>query len=225
MESTIKIGNPPLWFDPYASVRTDLYVLLASLLGRPPSEELQKVLQSLDWNEAIPDRLSQALQALSQAGHHYPLAALEEEYDKLFVGLGSGEMLPYASWYKERRIQSKPLASVRSDLIRLGIVRQTESHEPEDHAAALCEVMALISQKSMEVPLTTQADFFQRTYLLVDAEFIPGPSVVPKGPDSINRSAFSEVVFWNQRLIFWNLIALISRIGPIFEKGGMKNEN
>jgi TorA maturation chaperone TorD len=161
MESQVKIGNPPLWFDPYASVRTDLYVLLGALLGRPPSEELQKVLLSLDWNEAIPDRLSQALQTLSQAGQRYPLAALEEEYDQLFVGLGSGEIVPYASWYKEKRIQSKPLASVRSDLIRLGIVRQRESHEPEDHAAALCEVMALISQKSTEVPLAAQADFFR----------------------------------------------------------------
>jgi TorA maturation chaperone TorD len=160
MESAIKT-NPPLWFDPYASVRTDLYVLLAALLGRTPSEELQKVLQSIDWNEAIPDSLGQALQALSQAGHHYPLAALGEEYDKLFVGLGCGEMVPYASWYKEKRIQSKPLVSVRSDLIRLGIVRQTESHESEDHAAALCEVMALISQKSIEVPLARQADFFR----------------------------------------------------------------
>ncbi len=161
MESTLKNRNVPSWFNEYTQVRSDLYVLLASLLGRPPSEELQKVLQSLDWNEAIPDRLGQALQALSQAGHHYPLAALEEEYDKLFVGLGSGEMIPYASWYKERRIQSKPLVSVLSDLIRLGIVRQTESHESEDHAAALCEVMALISKESMEVPLATQADFFR----------------------------------------------------------------
>jgi TorA maturation chaperone TorD len=161
MESTLRTGNPPSWFDPYAAVRADLYVLLAAFLGRPPSEELQKILQYLDWSQAIPKGLGLALQALRQAGHHYPLAALEEEYDQLFVGLGGGEMGPYASWYKEKRIQSKPLVSVRSDLIRLGIVRQTGSHESEDHAAALCEVMALISQKSMEVPLTTQADFFQ----------------------------------------------------------------
>jgi TorA maturation chaperone TorD len=40
-------------------------------------------------------------------------------------------------------------------------VRQAECHESEDHAGALCEIMALISQKQNEVPLETQARFFQ----------------------------------------------------------------
>lgn len=162
MESKIKTENSQSWFYPYASVRTDLYVLLAALLGRPPSERLIKILQTLNWSEALPEGLDQALQELRQAGHDYPPDLLEKEYDKLFVGLGSGEMVPYASWYKEKRIQSKPLVSVRSDLIRLGIMRQEECPEPEDHAAALCEVMAIISQKNREVPLEEQADFFQK---------------------------------------------------------------
>ena len=153
--------NALLWFDPYASVRTDGYVLLAALLGRPPSEELIKILQMLDWSAAIPEKLDQVLQSLRQGGHHHPLSALEEEYDKLFIGLGCGEVVPYASWYKEKRIQSRPLVSLRSDLLRLGIVRQMNNHESEDHAAALCEIMALISQKSMDVPLAAQADFFR----------------------------------------------------------------
>ncbi|MBI4768374.1 MAG: molecular chaperone TorD family protein [Deltaproteobacteria bacterium] len=162
MESTIKTQPVPSWFDPYAPVRCDVYVLLAALLGRPPSEELIKIMQSLDWSEVLPEGLDQALQVLSQAGHRYLLTALEEEYDQLFVGLGRGEMMPYASWYKGKKIQSLPLVAVRSDLFRLGIVRQSEFCEPEDHAAALCEVMALISRKTMEVPLETQADFFQK---------------------------------------------------------------
>ena len=162
MEPAIKTRNDPLWFDPYASVRSDSYVLLATLLGRPPSEGLIKILQDLNWGEAIPEKLDQALRALRQAGCTYPLAALEEEYDQLFVGLGCGQMVPYASWYKDKRIQSMPLVSLRSDLIRLGIVRQRESRESEDHAAALCEIMALISQKSMDLSLATQAEFFRK---------------------------------------------------------------
>jgi TorA maturation chaperone TorD len=161
MESQITTRKAPLWFDPYASVRTDSYVLLAAFLGRPPSEELIKILQNLEWSAAVPERLNQALWALRQAGGNRSPAALEEEYDALFAGLGWGEMVPYASWYKEKRIQSRPLASLRSDLNRLGIVRQTGSHESEDHAAALCEIMALISGESMAVPLTTQAAFFK----------------------------------------------------------------
>lgn len=161
MEPAIKTRNDPLWFDPYVSVRTDGYVLLAALLGRPPSEELLKILQMLHWSPAIPEKLDQALRALCQAGHTHPLAALEEEYGKLFIGLGCGEVVPYASWYKEKRIQSRPLVSLRSDLIRLGIVRQMKNHDSEDHAAALCEIMTLISQKAMDVPIAAQADFFR----------------------------------------------------------------
>ena len=87
---------------------------------------------------------------------------MKEEFDRLFVGLGCGEMIPYASWYREKMIQSMPLVSLRSDLVRLGIVRQSDNHETEDHAAALCEVMAIISRDSNGSSHRTQADFFQQ---------------------------------------------------------------
>ena len=162
MESITKKTNGPAWFARYAKIRADSYVMLASLLGHPPSEKVLEVLKNLQWDEPIPEGLDRSLKALRQASREYPLSALEDEYNKLFVGLGSGEMVPYASWYKERTIQSSPLASLRSDLILLGIVRQTDSHESEDHAGALCECMALISQEPNEIERATQAKFFQQ---------------------------------------------------------------
>jgi TorA maturation chaperone TorD len=161
MESVTENRNAPAGFAPYADIRTDGYVVLASLLGQPPSEDLRAILQNLQWDEAIPEQLDRALAALCQAGHDYPLAAMRGEFDRLFVGLGCGEMIPYASWYRGKRIQSLPLVSLRSDLVRLGIVRQSDNHEPEDHAAALCEVMAIISRKSNGCSYRTQASFFQ----------------------------------------------------------------
>jgi TorA maturation chaperone TorD len=136
-------------------------VVLASLLGQPPSKNLLKVLQNLQWNELIPERIDLALKELRQASHRYTLNHLEDEYAKLFVGLGCGEMVPYASWYREKMIQSLSLASLRSDLILLGIVRQVGSHESEDHVGALCECMALISREPNGVDHATQAKFFQ----------------------------------------------------------------
>ncbi len=161
MESITKKTGGPAWFASYTKIRPDSYVILASLLGKPPSESLLRVLQNLKWDEFLPERVDHGLRALHQASHEYPLNALKDEYDKLFVGFGCGEMVPYASWYREKRIQSLPLASLRSDLILLGIVRQAQSHESEDHAAALCECMALISQKPDERDYATQAKFFQ----------------------------------------------------------------
>ena len=162
MESVMERRGAPAGFAPYADIRTDGYVVLASLLGRPPSEGLRVILQNLKWDEAIPEQLDHALKALRQAAHDYPLPAMKEEFDRLFVGLGCGEMIPYASWYRDKMIQSLPLVPLRSDLVRLGIVKQSDNHEPEDHAAALCEVMAIVSQKANGWSYLMQADFFQQ---------------------------------------------------------------
>ena len=162
MKPMTKSTNGPAWFASYAKIRADSYVMLASLLGQPPSENLLKVLQNLQWEKPIPERVDRALKALREASYDYPLSALKEEYGKLFVGLGCGELVPYASWYREKKIQSLPLVSLRSDLIELGIVRQADSGEPEDHASALCECMALISQKPNGTDRATQAKFFQQ---------------------------------------------------------------
>lgn len=145
-----------------AQVRTDSYILLASLLGHPPSVALRDVLVNLQWDDAVPDGLGRSLTALSQAGCACAIESMQAEYQKLFVGLGSGELIPYASWYLEKRIQSRPLAKLRSDLYRLGVVRQAGDHEPEDHAAALCEVMTILSDAAGGYPLDTQIDFFER---------------------------------------------------------------
>ena len=162
MEPVTKNRDAPAGFAPYADIRTDGYVMLASLLGRPPLEDLRAILQNLQWDEAVPEQLDHALAALRRAGHDYPLAAMKEEFDRLFVGLGCGEMIPYASWYREKMIQSMPLVSLRTDLVRLGIVRQSDSHDTEDHASAICEVMAIFSRAVDGAPYATQSDFFQR---------------------------------------------------------------
>jgi TorA maturation chaperone TorD len=150
------------YFRSYATIRSDGYVLLASILSQPPSETLMRILRSLDWDEAIPPDLGDCLRALRQAGSTYSPRTIEEEFNRLFIGLGSGEIVPYASWYREGRIQSLPLASLRSDLMALGIVRQAEKHDYEDHAAALCEIMALVCQDPGDLSLAAQAAFFQQ---------------------------------------------------------------
>lgn len=162
MESVMKTMGAPGWFAAHATVRADSYVMLASLLRQTPSEELLNILRNLHWDKSLQEKLGYTLGALRQAAHDYPPAALEDEFNKLFVGLGSGEMVPYASWYREKMIQSTTLASLRSDLIELGIVRQTGYHESEDHAGALCEIMAIISQEPNDIPYATQARFFHR---------------------------------------------------------------
>jgi len=150
------------WFASHANIRTDIYVTLAALLVSPPSGEHMNVLRHLEWDEDISERMHKALRTLRIASRDYQPDVVGDEYNRLFVGLGCGEVIPYASWYREKVIQSKPLASLRSDLFRLGIVRQADNHDSEDHAGALCEIMALISEKQNNVPYETQAGFFEQ---------------------------------------------------------------
>ena len=162
MESVEKERPAPSWVDPSASIRVDIYVILASLLVDPPSEEHLNVLRHIEWDEGISDKMHEALLTLRNASSHYQPAIVREEYNRLFVGLGCGEVIPYASWYRERMIQSLSLASLRSDLFHLSIIRQADNHDSEDHAGALCEIMAIISDESNGVPYELQAKFFEQ---------------------------------------------------------------
>ena len=150
----------PQWCHVFAGLRPDAYALLAALLGPPPTERLLRVVRNLTWEGFLPGTLERSLAALRRAGAEHALAALKEEHRLLFVGLGSGEVVPYASWYRQRTLQSLPLAALRSDMLRLGLLRQAGTPESEDHAGALCEIMALLSGPSSDVPLARQAQVF-----------------------------------------------------------------
>jgi len=152
--------HPPAWFNAHAAIRTDAYVLLGALLTTAPTKEMIDTVRNLSWQEDLPLAQQNALAALRRAGERCPIDAIAKEYQRLFIGLGSGELVPYGSWYLEQMIQSAPLAQLRTALGRLGLVRRAESHESEDQAGALCESMALLSLPANAVPQQEQADFF-----------------------------------------------------------------
>ena len=162
MEPIMNQPNAGGWFASYAAIRADCYAMLASLLGQAPSEKIIGLLQNLQWDDAIPGKLDQTLNKLRRAACLRARSGIEAEFNRLFVGMGYGEMVPYASWYRERMIQSSPLASLRADLMRLGIVRHADSYESEDHAAALCEAMALLSRETGGASHAAQAEFFKK---------------------------------------------------------------
>jgi len=155
--------NQPDWYTPYANMRTDGYVLLAALLNRPPDGELIKLIINIHWDEDIQETMQQQLVSLKQACNRCNKEEIAAEFHRLFVGLGRGELVPYASWYREKMIQSATLAAIRSDLRQLGIIRRSDTHESEDHAGALCEIMALVSlEADAAIPHKDQASFFNK---------------------------------------------------------------
>lgn len=137
--------RPDLWpantpaADPLREGRANLYALLGHLLSDVPEPALLARLAAIPA-DATP--LGQALAALAAAARAARPEALEREYHDLFIGVGRGELLPFASYYLTGFLHERPLAELRADLKRLGIARVPGMHQPEDHIAFLCEVMA-----------------------------------------------------------------------------------
>lgn len=119
--------------------RAQEYALLSALLARAPDPGLLARLSHLA-GDASP--LGIAHMALGNAAASIDAGAIEREYFNLFIGLGRGELLPYASYYLTGFLNERPLARLREDLAAFGVERVEGNYEPEDHAATLCEIMA-----------------------------------------------------------------------------------
>jgi TorA maturation chaperone TorD len=135
------------------------YALLAALLSRAPSQTLLTQIAQLR-GDATP--LGMAHAALGEAADAADVAAVEREYFKLFIGLGRGDLLPYASYYLTGFLNERPLARLREDLARLGVERAEGNLEPEDHAATLCEIMAGLAGGQFPAPEGAERQLFER---------------------------------------------------------------
>jgi len=143
-----------------ATLRANTYGLLAALLAKPPAEELRQRLSAIEvMGEQESFGIGGTWPLLKLAAEHSNVKALDDEFHDLFIGVGCGELVPYASWYLSGYMMDKPLALLREDLRVLGFERPPEITEPEDHAATLCEVMAALIQ-SEDVNQSTQRYFF-----------------------------------------------------------------
>jgi TorA maturation chaperone TorD len=126
--------------------RANEYALLATMLARAPDQALLDRLARLR-GDASP--LGVAHVAVATAAADTDAERVGLEYFDLFVGIGRGELLPYASYYLTGFLHERPLARLREDLAKLGIERAAHQVEPEDHAAILCEVMAGLVSRSL----------------------------------------------------------------------------
>src|SRR5262245_62952952 len=148
--------RPDLFSPPAADPADDVnlarareYQLLASLLGSSPDAALLKRLAGLKGD---PTPLGLVHSALGEAAARSDPERVGREYFDLFVGLGRGELLPYASYYLTGFLHERPLARLRADLSKLAIERSPGQAEPEDHAAILCEIMAGLASRRFPAP-------------------------------------------------------------------------
>lgn len=146
--------------EPEQQHRASAYSLLAALLRAAPDQAMLERLSGLSQQtQTDGDDLMVAMSMLGLSAKMLTANSIEDEYQDLFIGLGKGEVVPYGSWYLTGFLMEKPLSDLRDDLVRLGYQRNESVSEPEDHAAALCEVISLMITENAE--LSVQRDFFQ----------------------------------------------------------------
>ena len=152
--------------DAEAALRAGTYSLLSRLLAAPPTRETLDLLTQIDRSpEGEDSLLGAAWRMLADAAERAEPVALDDEYHALFIGIGRGELVPYGSWYMTGYLMEQPLARLRSDLRRLGFERQEGISESEDHAAGLCDVMAMLNTEGAVAPYETQWEFMERHML------------------------------------------------------------
>lgn len=135
------------------------YLLLARLLRQAPSARFLAEIATLGGDQTP---LGLARIELAEAAGLADEAEVAAEYFALFIGVGRGELLPYASFYLTGFLHERPLARLREDLGRLGIERSDGNFDPEDHLGLLLEVMGGFANGTFEQDLAGQRDFFDR---------------------------------------------------------------
>ena len=140
--------------------RAQFYLLLSRLLGAAADHDLLNVIKGLEVDDTS---IGQELTRLKTLAENTSVEAVSEEYNKLFIGVTQGELIPFKSYYLTGFLNEKPLAELRDDMQKLGIAKSDQVAEPEDHIAFLFEMMHGLIVGSFGKPSTIpeQNRFFE----------------------------------------------------------------
>lgn len=142
------------------AARADFYTLLSLCLGAAPDAHLLALVGALTGEDGP---LGRACAALATAARATDADSVARSHFDLFVGVGRGELLPYASYYLTGFLNERPLAAVRADMAQLGLERAEGLFEPEDHIAILCGIMAGLARGAhVSAGCASEAQFFAR---------------------------------------------------------------
>ena len=143
------------------ALRADMYDFLASLLRKEPSDDLIAKVAQLSGDDTPIGRASAVLAHLANTMDN---GLIRNEYVEMFIGVGRGEILPFASYYLTGFLNDKPLANLRAEMMEIGIVRVDGVKEPEDHIASLFDMMSglIQGQFGKTFSIAEQAKFFNK---------------------------------------------------------------
>lgn len=152
-DETVKVA-------PEDELRAHMYRMLARFLSDAPGEaELQLARQMI--GDSTP--LGEAISHFAQAARNTTAQRIADQFHELFIGVARGRLVPYGSYYLTGFLNEKPLARLRAAMSQFGIEQDPDSKDPEDHVAAVLDMMAglILGEFAAPAPLQQQKQFFE----------------------------------------------------------------
>ncbi|MBU2582158.1 MAG: molecular chaperone TorD family protein [Alphaproteobacteria bacterium] len=152
-------ADPANGLAPEEFLRAQIYQLIAGPFSAPAGPELLDAFAAIGGDSS---RLGQALKACAEAAANASPEAEDDAYHELFVGIGSGVLVPFGSYYLTGFLHEKPLARLRRDMAAIGVEHNPDIKEPEDHISSVLEMMAGLIEGRFGAPasLSEQKKFF-----------------------------------------------------------------
>ena len=122
--------------------RAELYGLLSQLWLAPPDAALLAQFRVAVTEAPQAGGLLEApWLALVAAMRASSVEVAAAEHEALFYGVGKPDVFVYGSYYLSGFLHERPLAALRESLAQLGLTRDAQRAETEDHVAYVLEVM------------------------------------------------------------------------------------
>ena len=148
---------------PEEAARADLYGLLARLFATGPDALVLAAIAGSQADFGADSPLAIAWADLQAAAHEGDAVAASLEHAETFVGTGRAPVSIYASHYLSDQWKEMTVVELRDRLPLLGLSRQAGVSQPEDHLAALLEVMChLVRRGNHSEAVASQREFFER---------------------------------------------------------------
>lgn len=148
---------------PEEAARAELYALLARLFAAGPNAGLLTMIAGSANPFGDGGALGQAWAGLQGSAGKVDADTVMLEHAETFVGTGRAPISIYASHYLSEQWKEMTVVELRDRLPMLGLARQPGVSQPEDHLAALLEVMSHLVRRGNDADaMPIQREFFER---------------------------------------------------------------